>query len=279
MSLVPDAPKPIMVMTPDGISIATYDFGVGDIGVGDVGAGDTGEGLRDDAPTVLAVHGFASSAIGNFQATGWVRELRRAGYRVIAMDQRGHGSSSKPHEPSAYTMEALVTDVRVVMDTYLLDDISFVGYSLGARVGWHAALAYPVEITRAVLGGIPDGDPLTRFRVDEAKEFLETGVPVRDRLTQAYLTMAGQLDNDLVALVALVEGMRGGAQPDRANPPTQPILFAAGSEDGILEASRTLAAATPRGEFFMIPGRNHFNAPTSRHFRDAALAFLEADER
>jgi len=263
MDVFAAAPKPVMVMNPDGIAIATYDF-------------SQGEGLPAHAPVALAVHGFASSALGNWYATGWVRELTRAGYRVLAMDQRGHGASTKPHDSAAYTMDALVSDVRAVIDTYLLDDIAFLGYSLGARVGWHAALAYPVEIRRAVLGGIPDGDPLTRFRVDQAKAFLEGGVPVEDRLTQGYLTMAGQLKgNDLTALVALVECMRGGAQPDRENPPAQPVLFAAGSEDGILEASRSLAAATPSAEFFEIPGRNHFNAPTARLFRDAALSFLE----
>lgn len=258
MSLIPDAPTPRAVLTPDGLSIATYEFGE-----------------DPSAPVVFALHGFASSSVGNWQRTGWTRELERAGYRVVAMDLRGHGASTKPHEPAAYTMAAMVSDVRAVLDTYLVDDVAFVGYSLGARVGWHAALELPVHINRAVFGGIPDGDPLTRFRVDEAKAFLEGGAPVQDRLTQAYLDMASGIPhNDLVALVALVEGMRGGVQPDRANPPAQPLLFATGSEDRIFEASRELAAAAPEGEFFEIPGRNHFNAPTSRAFRDAALDFL-----
>jgi pimeloyl-ACP methyl ester carboxylesterase len=258
MDLLPAAPPPRAVLTADGLSIATYEFG------------------NPDGPVVVALHGFASSTIVNWHHTGWVRELGRAGYRVIAMDQRGHGASAKPHDPEAYTMPILVEDLRAVLDTYLVDDVAFVGYSLGARVGWHAALELPVHISRAVFGGIPDGDPLTRFRVDQAKAYLADGTPVEDRLTQAYITMAtGIGGNDLAALVALVEGMRGGAQPDPANPPRQPVLFATGSEDRILQASRALAAATPRAEFVEIPGRNHFNAPTSRAFRDAALAFLE----
>lgn len=225
---------------------------------------------------MLAVHGFASSAFANWTATGWTRELTRAGFRVIAMDQRGHGVSDKPHDPAAYSMEALTADVLTVIDTYLLDEVSFVGYSLGARVGWHASSELSVHITRAVLGGIPDGDPLTRFRVDQARAFLSDGTPVDDRLTAGYLTMAdGIRGNDLTALVSLVEGMRGGPQPDAANAPTQPVLFATGSEDRILDASRALAEATPNGEFFEIPGRNHFNAPTAGAFRDRALAFLE----
>jgi pimeloyl-ACP methyl ester carboxylesterase len=259
-----DAPEPVVVMSSDGLRIATYDFG-------------SGAGLPPEAPVVLAVHGFASSAHANWESTGWVRELTATGHRVIALDQRGHGASAKPHDPAAYTMEHLVADVTMVIDTYLLDEVEFVGYSLGARVGWHAALELPHHLTRLVLGGIPDGDPLTRFRVDEAHAFLEDGTPVDDPLTGTYLRMAGTLPgNDLTALVALVEGMRGGAQPDPANPPAQPVLFATGSDDPIVQKSRALAAATPRGEFWQIPDRNHFNAPVSREFRARALEFLRS---
>jgi pimeloyl-ACP methyl ester carboxylesterase len=258
MPLLPSAPPATVVMSAEGYRIATYDHPA-----------------APDAPVVLALHGFSSGAYANWQATGWVRELGRAGYRVISFDQRGHGASDKPHDPGAYTMEALVADAEAVIETYLLDEVTWVGYSLGARVGWHAALELPHRITRAVLGGIPDGDPLTRFRVDQARGFLESGTPVEDRLTQAYLKLASSIrGNDLEALVSLVEGMRGGAQPDPANPPAQPLLFATGSEDRILEASKALAAACPAGEFYEIPGRNHFNAPTSRDFRTRALEFL-----
>lgn len=258
MALLPPPPEPRLVPAPDGTPIAAYDLG------------------DPDAPVVLGVHGFASSAFANFVATGWVRELQRAGRRVLLIDQRGHGASGKPHDPRAYSMELLVGDVRAVLDAHLVDEADLVGYSLGARVGWHALLELgAVALPRAVLGGIPDGDPLTRFRVDEARARIATGAAVSDRLTQAYLTMA-QLTpgNDLTALVSLVEGMRGGTQPDPAQPPQQPVLFAAGDRDPILAATRRLADATPRGEFLAIPGRDHFNAPTARAFRDAAVAFL-----
>jgi len=244
-------------MSPDGLKIATYAWG------------------PDDAPTVVLVHGFASSALLNWHASGWVRDLVREGYRVIAHDQRGHGASDKPHSPAAYTMELLVADLLAVMDTYMIDEAQYVGYSLGSRVGWHAARDLPDRFTRAVFGGIPDGDPLTRFRVDQARTFLSDGIEVEDRLTGGYLQMAGSITgNDLEALVSLVEGMRGGPQPDAANAPGQPLLFATGSEDKILEKSKALADAAPNAAFYEIPGRHHFNAPTSRHFKDAALAFV-----
>ncbi|GHD43963.1 alpha/beta hydrolase [Mycetocola manganoxydans] len=257
MPVLPESPDPRFVLAKDNIRIATYEFG-------------------DPAgqPVVL-VHGFASGALLNWHLAGWTRVLSRAGYRVLAIDQRGHGASGKPHTPDAYTMPLLVDDLLDVLDTFLIDEALFVGYSLGARVGWQACLDLPGRITRAVLGGIPDGDPLTRFRVDEAWASIETGVPPTDKLTAAYVTMAGGIPgNDLPALISLVEGMRGGAQPDPENPPRQPVLFATGTEDSILEKSRTLAESAPNGTFFEIPGRNHFNAPTSKDFRQAALAFL-----
>lgn len=255
-----EPPRPQYVIAEDDTALATYD--VGDL----------------TAPVVVLVHGFASSADGNWFATGWVRELVRAGYRVIAFDQRGHGASDKPHEPWAYSMEHLVTDLETVLDTYLLDEVQLVGYSLGARVGWHASRRAEHRILRAVLGGIPDGRPLRRVRVPEAEAFLAHGVPVQDRITQAYLDLAARTPgNDLRALTALVGGVQQGLQPDPAEPPQQPTLFATGSDDGILEASRRLAAATPNGELFVIPGRNHFTAPTARAFRDRAIAFLDGD--
>jgi pimeloyl-ACP methyl ester carboxylesterase len=260
VTLIPEAPAPRSVIAPDGTRIATYEFG-------------------DDlnAPVVVLLHGFASSATTNWVQTGWTRELSRAGYRVVALDQRGHGASDKPHHPESYSMELLVGDLLTVMDTYFLDDVALIGYSLGARVTWHAALDLPNHVTLGVLGGIPDGDPLTRFRLDQAHALISEGAPVEDRLTAAYVDMASGIPgNDLTALVALVEGMRGGAQPDPSDPPQQPLLFATGSDDSIIEASRALAAAAPQGGFFEIPGRNHFNAPTSRPFRDRALEFLQA---
>lgn len=260
MPLVPNSPDPRFVLARDNVRIATYEFG------------DPG-----GQPVVL-VHGFASGGLLNWHHSGWTRVLGRAGYRVIAIDQRGHGASSKPHTAEAYTMPLLVDDLLDVLDTFMLDETLFVGYSLGARVGWQACLDLPGRINRAVLGGIPDGDPLTRFRTEEARVCLETGVAPTDRLTAAYVSMASGIPgNDLAALISLVEGMRGGVQPDPANPPQQPVLFATGSEDSILEKSRALAGAAPQGTFYEIPGRNHFNAPTSKDFRAAALEFLQVD--
>jgi pimeloyl-ACP methyl ester carboxylesterase len=245
MALHTHVPHPITVMATDGVPLATYPFGD-----------------DPDAPVVVAVHGFSSSAVDNWVNTGWVRDLTRAGFRVIAYDQRGHGASGKPHEPSAYTMGRLVADLETVIDTWLLDDVAYLGYSLGARVGWFAALEIPQHLRRGVLGGLSDGDRLNGFDLAAARRHVADGSPIEDRLTASYVGVAERNPaNDLEALIALIEGTHGDVQPDPGDPPRQPVLYATGTEDPIIGLSRELAAASPRGEFVEIPGRDHFNAP------------------
>ena len=146
-------------------------------------------------------------------------------------------------------MEALVGDLLIVLETYLLDSVLYAGYSLGGRVGWQLLVDAPDRVSRGVLGGIPDGRPLARLDIEQARAFAEQGTPIEDRVTQNYVTLAERVPgNDLRVLVALAEGMRlGDADPDPARPPQQPVLFATGSDDAILEPSRRLASAAPRG--------------------------------
>lgn len=253
-----EMPSPQFVMAEDGVRLATYSWG------------------DPFAPTVFAVHGFGSSTRDNWVNTGWVRELLRRGVRVLAVDQRGHGASDKPHDAPSYAMPVLVRDLTSVLDTYLLDDIRYLGYSLGGRVGWQLAVDAPEHVERAVLGGIPDGRPLARLQVEQARAYVESGAPVTDAVTQRYVALAQRVPgNDLRALIAVAEGMRvGDSDPDPTSPPRQRVLFATGSDDPILEESRHLAGLTPRGEFFEIPGRHHTNAPGARAFRLAGAAFL-----
>jgi pimeloyl-ACP methyl ester carboxylesterase len=252
-------PDPQFVMSADGFRIATYSWG------------------EDARPTVVLVHGFASSTRDNWVNTGWVRDLQREGYRVLALDQRGHGLSDKPLDARAYELSMLARDVENVMDTYLVDSASYIGYSLGARVGWEVAKDLQDRLSKVVLGGVPDGVPLGRLDLDQVRALVDHGTPVTDTVTMNYLQLMERVaGNDVRALLAIAGGMRasGAADPDPAQAPAQEILFATGSLDGIIEGSRALASAAPRGRFEEIPGRHHFNAPGSRDFRRLALEFL-----
>src|SRR5512139_3122641 len=85
---------------------------------------DEGEG----EPIVL-VHGFASTKEVNWVAPGWVTTLTRTGRRVIALDNRGHGLSSKPYDTAAYHSATMADDVRALLDHLQITRADVMGYS------------------------------------------------------------------------------------------------------------------------------------------------------
>src|SRR5262245_48149736 len=73
------------------------------------------EGNPEGAP-VLLIHGFASTAIANWVNPGWLKTLGEAGYRVIAIDNRGHGASDKSYDAEAYRPWVMAEDAVALLD-------------------------------------------------------------------------------------------------------------------------------------------------------------------
>ena len=107
-----------------------------------------------DGDPIVLVHGFASNKEMNWVYPGWVSTLRRAGRRVIAMDNRGHGRSTKLYDPAAYHSAIMADDVRALIAHLGLPRADVMGYSMGARITAFLALAHPRHVRSAVLGGL-----------------------------------------------------------------------------------------------------------------------------
>src|SRR5258706_3183464 len=110
---------------------------------------DEGEG----EPVVL-VHGFASTKEVNWVQPGWVATLTRTGRRTIALDNRGHGRSSKLYDPAAYHSALMADDVRALLDHLGLSLADLIGYSMGARICAFLSLDQPRRVRSAVFGGL-----------------------------------------------------------------------------------------------------------------------------
>jgi pimeloyl-ACP methyl ester carboxylesterase len=106
--------------------------------------------LRDtggDGPAVLLLHGWMVTADLN-----WVTmygPLRDAGYRVLAMDHRGHGRGMRSPEP--FRLEACAADAAAVLRTEGIDRVVAVGYSMGGPIACLLARDHPDVVSGLVL--------------------------------------------------------------------------------------------------------------------------------
>ncbi len=231
---------------------------------------DEGEG----EPIVL-VHGFASNAEVNWVHPGWVSTLTRAGRRVIALDNRGHGASSKLYDPAAYHSARMADDVRALLDHLGLARADVMGYSMGARITAFFAFSHAARLRRAILGGL--GIHLVRASglPESIAEALEAPslADVHDATGRTFRTFAEQTKSDLKALAACARGSRQTLTREEL------ALIARRCWSRSEQRTRSLARprarhsapARPRARH---PGRDHMLAVGDKVFKQAVLRFL-----
>jgi pimeloyl-ACP methyl ester carboxylesterase len=92
------------------------------------------------SPPVVLIPGWGCSV---YTYNRNMPALADAGFRVIAVDLKGHGLSDKPLASAEYTIESLVEHLRVILDALELDRPALVGHSLGGSLIYHFASRYP----------------------------------------------------------------------------------------------------------------------------------------
>src|SRR5260370_10367826 len=96
----------------------------------------------EDGPPVVLLHGFASEYQLNWGGTRWQETLVNAGYRVVGLDCRGHGSGDKPPAPEAYSLAFMPPAVRRLLSAAPFAKARYTGYSMGARIRLQTAVVY-----------------------------------------------------------------------------------------------------------------------------------------
>ena len=115
----------------------------------------TGRGeffIRDtggDGPTVMLLHGWLVSADLNW--CGAYGALAEAGYRVLAIDHRGHGRGLRPLVP--FRLVDCAADAAGVLRTLDLAPAIVVGYSMGGAIGQLVARDHADVVAGLVLSG------------------------------------------------------------------------------------------------------------------------------
>ncbi len=232
---------------------------------------DEGEG-----EPILLIHGFASNKTVNWAYPGWVDLLRKDGRRVIALDNRGHGDSSKFYDPADYGAPVMAEDARRLLDHLGLDQVDVMGYSMGARISAFLTLNHPQRVRRAIFGGLGYGmvngvgDPEPIARGLEADSLAD----VPDRTGRAFRAFAEQTKSDRKALAACIRSSRQKITEEDVARIRRPVLVAVGTKDDIAGSPEDLAALIPGARVLDIPGRDHMVAVGDKVFKQGVLDFL-----
>jgi epoxide hydrolase 4 len=105
-----------------------------------------------DGPLVILLHGFPDNCLG------WRHQmpaLAKAGFRVIAPDQRGYGVSGKPRGVKAYDLDELAQDVIALGHHFGEAKLRVVGHDWGASVAWWLCSTRPAAMEKAAMINAP----------------------------------------------------------------------------------------------------------------------------
>jgi len=242
--------------THDGTTIAYLDEGAGD-------------------PVVL-VHGFASNKEVNWVFPGWIGPLKEAGFRVIALDNRGHGASTKYYETERYHIPEMTKDVIALLDHLKIAKADFVGYSMGARISAYAASHYPARVRSATLGGmginltrnVSSGDTVARALEADKRE------QVTDKIGLDFRKFAEQTKSDLKALAALSRSHQRTVPREDTARIRVPVLIVVGTKDDIAGSGPELSELIPDSKFVALEDRDHMRTVGDTKFKQAVIDFL-----
>jgi pimeloyl-ACP methyl ester carboxylesterase len=232
---------------------------------------DEGEG-----DPILLVHGFASTGNVNWVFPGWVSELKKNGRRVIALDNRGHGQSSKLYDPGQYHIGIMAGDVSALMDHLRIERADVMGYSLGSRMTAWLARNQPRRLRSAVFGGlgiglIEGGGPGENVVAALEAPSLED---VSDPVGRTFRAFGDQTHSDRRALAACLRGSRQLMTPDQAAGIAVPVLIAVGTSDEIAGSAHALGKIIGGSQVLDIPNRDHMRAVGDKVYKAGVLEFL-----
>lgn len=225
---------------------------------------------------VLLIHGFASNIRVNWVATGWERTLLEAGYRVIMMDNRGHGLSEKLYDPARYAASIMAEDANRLLDHLGISRAAVMGYSMGARISAFLTLLHPEKISAAIFAGLAERLVTGVGGAEAIAHALEAenADDVTDLGAKSFRQFAEQTRSDRLALAACIRSSRVKIKAEALAGIRCPVLVVAGGEDDVAGAVQPLVDLIPGSMGVVLPGRNHMNAVGDKGYKKAVLDFL-----
>lgn len=226
-----------------------------------------------EGPTVILHHG-GGFRLESWDLAGWLEPLATQ-YRVVTFDARGNGESDKPTDSQDYALDLMVADVLAVADACDAASFHYLGFSLGAKVGWGVAASAENRLDSiALIGAEPEANEEVS---EEFTDLLKQGPDaVAAAMSQMWEMPEWALDqqrrNDSEAQLAYFQSV----WPDMSHVPTElrvPSLLICGTEDVTFD-SMERAACTGDLTLVSLDGADHMASFLSGQALQAYLRFL-----
>ncbi len=219
-------------------------------------------------------------------------DLKRS-FRLLRYDQRGHGGTEAP--AGRYTYATLVADALALFDALGIARAHFCGLSMGGATALALAELHPDRIDRAIVCDSPAmSTPASAQQWEERIEAARAGgmeAMVESTMARWFppeIRSAKPPHLDAVREMIRTTPVNGfiGCSAALANHDyntavasvTRPVLFIAGSKDGVTPAAMKDMSARLKGSHYVeLEGAGHIsNLDRPAEFTAAVRAFLEA---
>jgi len=244
---------------------------------------------KKGAPVVVLSHSLSSSLLM------WNPQMNVLNlyFQVLLYDIRGHGDSDTPL--GAYTLELLGNDAIGLLDALNINQVHFIGLSMGGMIGQCLALNYPHRLKSLVLcdtaSVIPsDAQPIWQERIDKArKKGMEALLEetMERWFTPAFLTKNSQmlaliqkqfLATPVSGYIGCAEAIRKLNYLDRLSEIKMPTLIMVGEDDPATPVSASVAMheRISNSKLVILPSARHLsNVEQTEAFNTALLTFLK----
>lgn len=211
------------------------------------------------------IHGTASTASHTWERSGWLELLEDAEIAVALFPLPGHAGSTLPASaPLKAVVDALLDTAR--------DSTILIGFSAGATLALHAALAAEGRITTLVLLGLGDGFwSAGSVKPDAAKRMRQGATDAFTRLMSATATSAGNTVEDVATFI---EAAHSPPPLSGLSAVSARTLIICGTDDAAGPVTG-LTSALPEATVLSPVGLDHFRTTSSREVMTAVMRFLQ----
>lgn len=243
-----------------------------------------------DAPVVILSHSLASSL------KMWEPqvEMLRSHFRVLRYDTRGHGLSETT--PPPYTLELLAEDAIGLLDALKIEQVHWVGLSMGGMIGQAIALNYPKRLLSLSLCDTsamvpPEMQPVWEERIEGVRaigmksqlettmerwftpSFLKSNPPMLTLIKEEFLTTPAE------GYIGCASAIRKLNYLNRLSEINLPTLIIVGEDDPAtpVSASRAIHERIKNSKLVVFPSTRHLsNVEQTEAFSRHLLDFLKS---